>query len=256
MNLGFIGTGEITKSVVLGIINSKLKYNKIYLSKRNVKISKYLNNKNNKIKILNNNQEIIDKSKFIFLAITPEVGKKIIKTLKFKKSNIVVSFISTIKLNDLKKYVRIKCKIVRAIPLPPIALGEGPVPIYPPNKKVKIFFNKIGKTIEINNEKLSLNFWTMSSMMAPYYEMLNRLSLWLVKNGLKKNKAEKYISSLFLGLSKNAYDNNYKNLKELVNKSQTPKGLNEQSLKELKRLNFFNKLDITSNKILKRLKGK
>ena len=100
MNLGFIGTGEITKSVVLGIINSKLKYNKIYLSKRNVKISKYLSSKNNKIKILNNNQEIIDKSKFIFLAITPEVGKKIIKTLKFKKSNIVVSIISTIKRRD------------------------------------------------------------------------------------------------------------------------------------------------------------
>ena len=57
--------------------------------------------------------------------------------------------------------------------MPPISLGIGPIPIYPPNKKVKNFFDKIGKTIEINNEKLSLNFWTMSSMMAPYYEMQN-----------------------------------------------------------------------------------
>ena len=40
MNLGFIGTGEITKAVVLGILNSKIKYKKIYLSKRNTKISK------------------------------------------------------------------------------------------------------------------------------------------------------------------------------------------------------------------------
>ena len=55
--------------------------------------------------------------------------------MKFKKSNIVVSFISTINLNDLKKYIKVKCQIVRAIPLPPISLGVGPVPICPPNKK-------------------------------------------------------------------------------------------------------------------------
>ena len=256
MNLGFIGTGEITKSVILGVLKSKIKFNKIFISKRNNKISDFLKKKNKKIIVLNDNQKIINKSKLIFLAITPEIGRKIIKNLKFKKSHIVVSFISTIKLNDLKNYINCNCKIIRAIPLPPISLGVGPIPIYPPNKMVKYFFNKIGKTIEINNEKLSLNFWTMSSMMAPYYEMLNYLSTWLINKGLNKNKAEKYITSLFLGLSKNANQNSYKNLQELVKKSQTPKGLNEQALRELKKLNFYKNLNTTSNKILKRLKGK
>ena len=256
MDIGFIGTGEITKSVILGILNSKIKFNKIYISRRNRNVSNYLKNKNKKIKVINNNQDIVDRSKFVFLAITPEVGKKIIKTIKFKKSNIVVSFISTIKLNELKKYINTNCQIIRAIPLPPISLGVGPVPIYPPNKHVKQFFDKIGKTVEINNEDLSLNFWAMSSMMAPYYEMLSRLSLWLTKKGLKKNKAEKYIASLFLGLSQNADRNRFKNLQELVIKSQTPKGLNEQALKILKRSHFYKKLNIASDKILKRLKEK
>ena len=39
MNFGFIGTGEITKSVIIGIINSKIKFEKIYISKRNNIIS-------------------------------------------------------------------------------------------------------------------------------------------------------------------------------------------------------------------------
>jgi len=34
MNLGFIGTGHITKAVVQGILGSKIKFSKIYLSKR------------------------------------------------------------------------------------------------------------------------------------------------------------------------------------------------------------------------------
>mgnify|MGYP002005329183 CR=1 FL=1 len=93
----------------------------------------------------------------------------------------------------------------------------------------------------------------MSSMMAPYYEMLSHLSLWLTKKGLKKNKAEKYITSLFLGLSKNANQNSHKDLKELVKKSQTPRGLNEQGVKELKKLGFYRSIEKTLNSILKRL---
>ena len=37
--------------------------------------------------------------------------------------------------------------------MPPIRLGKGPVAIFPPDRKVKDFFNKIGTTIEIRNEK-------------------------------------------------------------------------------------------------------
>ena len=46
MKLGFIGTGEITKAVVIGILGSKLKFKKIYLSERNKKISSFLRRKN------------------------------------------------------------------------------------------------------------------------------------------------------------------------------------------------------------------
>ena len=70
--------------------------------------------------------------------------------------------------------------------MPPIALGKGPVPIFPPNKKVKFFFNKIGTTIEIKSEKLSQNFWAISGSMAPFYELLKVLSDWLVKKKLKR----------------------------------------------------------------------
>ena len=256
MNLGFIGTGEITKAVVLGILNSKIKFNKIFISKRNNNISRYLSKKSKKIKIIKDNQDILNKSNWIFLSVRPEVGKKIIKELNFKKTHLIISFISTINMKELKKYIKLNCKIIRAIPLPPISLGVGPVPIYPSNKKVKNFFDKIGKTIEVNNEFISLNFWTMSSMMAPYYEMLSHLSSWLTKKGLNKKSSEKYITELFLGLSKNANENSYKDLKELVIKSQTPKGLNEQSLRKLKKLKFYKNLDIISDNILKRLKGK
>ena len=254
MKIGFIGTGHITKSVINGILVSKLKIKKILISKRSNKISTALKKKSKKIAILNDNQEIINKSNWVFLAVTPEVGHKILPKLKFKKNQTIISFISTIKMRDLKNYVKVNSKIVRAIPLPPISIRKGPVPIFPPNKKVKQFFDYLGTTVEINKENLSLNFWSTSSMMAPFYELLQTLSSWLNSKGINKMDAQKYITSLFIALSEDAKVNAKKDLKILVKNSQTPRGLNEQAVNELRKSGFFKSLNITANSVLKRLK--
>ena len=253
MKLGFIGTGKISSSVIAGISKSSINYDKIFISSRNKIISKRLKKRFKKIFIEKDNQNIVDKSSWVFLAVTPKVGEKIIKNLKFKSNQTIISFISTITNSELKKMIKVKADIVRAIPLPPISLMKGPVPIYPPNKKVKIFFNKIGSTIEIKNEKLSTNFWATSGMMASYYELLKIMSEWLIKKGIKKEDTQKYITSLFLALSEDAVVNSKKDLKHLVKESQTPKGLNEQGLKEMRKQGVYKSVVSSLNKIYKRL---
>jgi len=253
MNLGFIGTGKIASSVITGICKSKIKYNKIFISSRNKKTSKILKKKFNKIFIEKDNQKIIQNCNWIVLSVTPTVGKKIIKNLKFKTKQIIVSFISTITIQELQDMINTKVEIVRAIPLPPISLKKGPVPICPPNKKVKSFFDKIGSTIEIKNEKLSINFWSTSGMMASYYDLLRVMSDWLVKKGIKRQDAQKYITSLFLALSEDAVVNSKRDLKHLVKESQTPKGLNQQGLKMMSDKGVYKSIVNTLNSIHKRL---
>ena len=253
MKLGFIGTGKIASSVITGICKSKIKFNKILVSPRNKKIAQNLNKKFKKVTIAKNNQQIVDNCNWVFLSVTPSVGEKIIKNLKFKSSQTVISFISTITLAQLKKDIKVKAQIVRAIPLPPISLKKGPVPICPPNKKVKEFFNHLGTTVEIKNEKSSINFWSTSGMMAPFYELLRVMTDWLVKRGVKRNNAQKYITSLFLALSEDAVVNSKLNLKHLVKESQTPRGLNEQGVKELTKAKFYKSIEKTLNSIHKRL---
>jgi len=253
MKLGFIGTGKITSAVVTGICSSNISYKNIIISHRNKSIAQRLKKKFKKITISKDNQEIINSSDWIFLSVTPTVGEKIIKNLKFRSNQTIISFISTITLAQLKKTIKVKAKIIRAIPLPPISLKKGPVPICPPNKKVKDFFNKIGTTVEIKNEKSSINFWSTSGMMAPFYELLRVMTDWLVKRGVKRNNAQKYITSLFLALSEDAVVNSKKDLKYLVKESQTPKGLNEQGVKELTKAGFYKSLEKTLNSIHKRL---
>jgi len=253
MRLGFIGTGKITSSVITGICTSKISFQKILVSPRNRNIAQKLKKRFRKVNIGKTNQEIVDKCNWVFLAVTPKVGIKILPKLNFRSNQKIISFISTINLAQLKKIVKKRAKIVRAIPLPPISLGKGPVPISPPDKQVKNFFDKIGTTVEIRSERSSKNFWATSGMMAPFYEILKVLADWLVKKGIKRNEAQKYITSLFVALSEDSVANSKKHLKYLVSESQTPGGLNEQGVKELRRSGFYKSLEKSLNNILKRL---
>tara|TARA_E500000178_G_scaffold335405_1_gene372292 strand:+ start:155 stop:913 length:759 start_codon:yes stop_codon:yes gene_type:complete len=252
MKLGFIGTGNIVSDVVTGISKSKIKYKQIIISPRNKKKALYLKRRFKKISIARNNQEVINNSDWIFLGLLPKIGEKILPRLKFKKNQILISFMSTPNYSRLEKLTKRNLIIVRAIPMPPIRLGKGPVAIFPPNKKVKNFFNKIGTTIEVNNEKLSKNFWAISGTMASFYELLNVLSSWLIRKKINRLDAQKYVTLLYSALAELAVSNSSKPLKNLVDE-QTPGGLNWQGVNELKKSGYYKLLEKSLRNIYKRL---
>ncbi len=252
MILGFIGTGNIVSDVVTGISKSKISFDKIIISPRNEKKAKFLKRKFKKILIAKNNQDVINKSDWVFLGVLPKVGEKILPSLRFKKKQTVISFMSTTNYSKLKKLIKKKVTIIRAIPMPPIRLGKGPVAIFPPNQKIKNFFNTIGTTIEIKDEKLSKNFWAISGTMASFYELLNVLSNWLIRKKTNKLDAQKYVTSLYSALAELALLNSSKPLKNLVNE-QTPGGLNWQGVNELRKLGYYRLLEKSLKKIYKRL---
>ena len=51
MKLGFIGTGKIASSVIIGLSKSSIKYDKIYVSLRNKKISYQLKKNTKKLSL-------------------------------------------------------------------------------------------------------------------------------------------------------------------------------------------------------------
>ena len=137
--------------------------------------------------------------------------------------------------------------------MPPIEIKKGPIVVCPPNKTAKSFFNHLGIVIEVRNEKVCNKFWSTSSLMAPFYELLKTSTDWLVRKGVEKSKATNYITELFLGLSQDAVNKKSSGLKKLVAESQTPRGLNEQALRELQKGKFYSKLNVALNNIHRKL---
>ena len=251
MNIGFLGSGHITSSIIEGISKSKLKIKKIYISPRNKLISKKISKRFKKVTIANNNQQVIDRSNWVFLAVTPQVGSKILNKLKFNKNKKIISLISTINLEKLKKYTKSK-NIFRVIPLPFIGMRKGPIIICPKDNQLKNFFRHLGKAIELKNEKTSKAFWSTSSFMASFYFLLNQTSNWLTSKGIKRKDAEDYTRELFLALSEDAINKNKISLKQLVLESQTPGGTNAYVLNQLKKKKFYKVQQTVLNSIFKK----
>ncbi len=143
MKLGFIGVGKIATSVIEGIFNAKINIREIILSPKNRQNANSLRNKFKKIKIAKSNQDVLDKSNWIVLSITPKVGKQILKKLKFKKNHIVLNFMSTIHNQELKKIIFPARQIFKIAPLPMIKYNIGPIIIYPKNKTIENFFSNL-----------------------------------------------------------------------------------------------------------------
>jgi pyrroline-5-carboxylate reductase len=253
MNIGFIGTGKITTSIIQGLFRSKIKLKQILISERNKKNSSALSKQFKKVKVVKNNQDIINNSSWVFIAVVPTVAKKILQELTFKKNQTVVSFVSTLNMNYLKKTIRPATSIVKAAPLPTIASTLGPIILFPNNAKVTKFFNHLGMAIVAKNEQENNHLWAMTATMATFFEYCNTLESWLVKRKVNPNKAKDLIASLMFGLSHSMLLSKTKT-KQLVSDYQTKKGINEEFLKGLKQSGTFNAMNSNLTKILERIK--
>ena len=254
MKLGFVGVGKIATSVIEGIFKAKINVKEIILSPKNRKNSKFLQNKFKKIKIAKNNQEVLDKSNWVVLSVTPKIGKQILKNLKFKKNHIILNFMSTIHNSELKKIIFPAKQIFKIAPLPMIKYNLGPIIIYPKNKIIENFFSRLGKVIATNNEKENKKLWVMTSFMATYLEIFNTAHKWFVKKRVNQNKSKEYINHLFKALNNELLKNSNYSIDKIIKEFQTKGGINEELLKRVKKSGIFKNLDKGFNKIYNRVK--
>ena len=254
MKLGFIGVGKIATSVVEGIFKAKINIKEIILSPKNKNNARILKKKFTRIKIAKSNQEVLDKSSWIVLSVTPKVAKLILEKLKFKASHTVLNFISTIHNQQLKSVISPAKRIFKIAPLPMIKHNLGPIIVYPKNKVIESFFNKLGKVIATSNEKENKKLWVMTSFMATYFEIFNTAHKWFLRKGINKNKSMEYLIHLFKALNNETIKNSNYSMDKMIKEFQTKGGINEELLNKAKKSGIFKNLNKGFDKIYNRVK--
>jgi pyrroline-5-carboxylate reductase len=91
MKLGFVGTGAITSAIVTGLGSGVAERHSIRLSPRNAGIAAALAHRFPGVSIASSNQDVLDNSEVVVLAIRPQIAEKIILELRFRPDHCAIS---------------------------------------------------------------------------------------------------------------------------------------------------------------------
>ena len=235
MNIGFIGTGKISHALVHAFCATDPVDFRILLSPRNEQVSEALAKEFKNVSRLSGNQEVIDHSDLVFIALRPDVCKEVLSRLHFRADQRIISLIPYLKYHELADLVAPAKKLCRAIPLPTVVNLVCPIPVYKPDDVMLDLLGKIGQTLVIDEENHLHVIWTLTGLITPFYDLLSELSKWANDKGVDQKLADKYVADLFNSLTNAASISEEPDFESLSRHAATPGGLNEKAGMEIRR---------------------
>ena len=189
MKLGFVGTGAITEAVVTGLMKSRSDISAIVVSPRSagrcIPTGRDVSDRARG----RDNQDVVDSADIVFLAVRPQIAEEVVKALRFREQQQVVSFIAAVQIEALAGWIGVPVTITRTIPLPFVAELRGATAIYPPNEQVAELFSSLGTAVQAENLKQYDLFGAASALMATYFGLLETSARWLEAEGMSYDQA-------------------------------------------------------------------
>jgi pyrroline-5-carboxylate reductase len=233
MQLGFIGTGEITAAMVAGLCSSGTTSHSILLSPRNATVARELSNRFKGVSVASSNQEVLDHSDTIVIAVRPPDTRRVLLELRFDLDHEIISLVSGLSLPSLSKLVLPATRIARAVPLPSTARRLSPTAIYPADPAAVNLFAELGTVFPVETEREFDAIYSTTATIASYFAFVEKIASWLAQQGIPELKARDYIGRLYFGLTTTAVEEPERSFQSFAANHATAAGINEQFLKHM-----------------------
>jgi len=233
MQLGFIGTGEITSSIVTGLCSFGTTLHSIRLSPRNAAVARELSNLFKGISVASSNQEVLDHSETIVIAVRPAAARGVLSELRFGPDHQIISLVSGLSLLSLSRLVPPATRIARAVPLPSTARRLSPTAICPADPAALDLFAELGTVFPVETEREFDAICATTATIASYFAFVERIASWLAQQGIPESRARDYIGRLFFALTTTAVEAPERSFQSFAANHATAGGINEQFLKHL-----------------------
>ncbi|GLQ94391.1 NAD(P)-binding domain-containing protein [Dyella acidisoli] len=222
--LGVIGVGAIGAAIVSGLSESD-EPPEILLSPRNAAVAAKLAASYPNVRVADSNQAVVEQSIVVLLCVRPSDAQQVMSELTFQDQSLI-SVMAGVPLKVLRELAAPARNIVRAIPLPSVAVRRGITPLYPATEPARSLFDRLGHVIEVDDETAFDLFSASTATIAAHFAYLNRISGWLTAHGIPQSSAQHYVAAMFgeLAGSLQASDPDFK---EMMREHATPGGINE-----------------------------
>lgn len=261
-NIGFVGAGNMTQSVIKGLLTSgQFLSSHIYVSNRSHGKLKKLEEQY-KIIIAESNEKLVESSNVIVLAVKPQDLLAAIEPISqfFTQDKIVISLAAGITLEILKKYLP-QARIVRVMPNTPSLIREGLIGVLSKEKDdyvismVEDLFETIGKVIVVDDEdQFEALMIACSSGTGFLFELMLYWQEWIEQHGFSPKIAKEMTLKTFLGAAKLADLSQDMAFEDLQNRVASKKGCTAAGLESMRDLEIERALRISFEKAAMRNK--
>lgn len=190
--IGFIGTGEIAGAMVRGLQGQD---HQILISPRNATVAAALVAEVEGVTIASN-KGVVAGSDIVFLCLLARVADTILPTLPFRAGQSVISVMVDAPLARLRTLCAPATDLAITIPLPPIANGGCPLPVYPPSPALDALFGTRNPVIPLESEVALNAHLGVSAICSPIIDQLVTAADWLAGYSDDSGKAEAYVAAM------------------------------------------------------------
>ncbi len=125
--IGFIGAGQMAKSLAVGIIKSIGEDLQLFISDPSDSAYESLRDliaERSSVTRVNNNSRLVESSDVVFIAVKPQYLDAALAEVAFENNPLVVSVVAGVQLLELERLTGTR-RIVRVMPNTPCLIGQG-----------------------------------------------------------------------------------------------------------------------------------
>lgn len=243
--VGFIGAGNMTRSIVGGLLKSeRAKAQQIFVTNRSERKLQSLK-QDFSIRTLETNEGLIEMCDVIVIAVKPQDLKDAIEPIgsSFTEDHIVISVAAGISIQSLQKYLLNVKNIVRVMPNTPISLQQGVIGFcckgedHLLSSLVENIFSPSGKVFKLEEgDEFEALTVAASSGIGFIFEIMQYWQEWLEEHGYEPGPAREMTVQTFLGASLLADSKKNTTVAELQNKVVSKKGVTYAGLESMREL--------------------
>lgn len=255
MKLGFVGTGALSSAIVIGLKSLPGETTPVVISPRNEAIAAGLAARYRDVRIAADNQAVLDQCDTVMLAVRPQIAREVLKELRFRPDHHVVSLIATIPREEIAGLVAPAAHVGKALPMPMIARRQGSTIICPPDLIVATFFGRLGGVIEVEDQSEFDALSVVTATYAGYFRYLDTIHVWVSSQGVPRDKARDYITSIYKALADAPDTAPDEDFMHLAQDYATRGGINEQVLREMTERGTFEAFAESLERVHRRITG-
>jgi len=145
------------------------------------------------------NDQVVEGSDVVFLCLLARVAEEVLPDLPFRAGQTVISVMVDAPLAKLRQLCAPATNIAITIPLPPIASGGCPLPVYPASPALDALFGARNLILPQPSEAALNAHLGTSALCSPILDQLLTATEWLADHTGDPAQSEAYIAAMIRG---------------------------------------------------------